>query len=87
MTNKELVINFLHGSISGQGSNLSIIGDKLFSYNTCIGQRKNGVVYANMTKYSTTTSRHQNYLRKGSILELSNTTIPINITKLDKFIS
>lgn len=62
MKNKEVCEEFMHHRIAS-GSNLVSTGDKLFSYNTCIAQwHPHGVLY-NETKYSTTTSRHQYYLR------------------------
>ena len=43
--------------------NLRIEGDKLFNYNTVIAQFKSeDEIYINMTKYSRSTSRIQNYL-------------------------
>lgn len=45
--------------------NLRIEGDKLFNYNTVIAQfESEDKIYINMTKYSTSTSRIQNYLLK-----------------------
>jgi hypothetical protein len=42
------------------GSSVSSSGDKLFSYGTVILQRlSNGQTIGNVTKYSTTTSKHQ----------------------------
>lgn len=46
----------------GSGSNCMSIGEKLYSYNTCIGQWVGNVVYINITKYSNTTTKLQNYL-------------------------
>ena len=37
-------------------------GEKLYSYNTCIGQWVDNIIYINITKYSTTTTKLQNYL-------------------------
>lgn len=46
-------------------NNLYIEDDKLFNYNTVIAQvGDDGYLYINMTKYSTSTSRIQNYLLK-----------------------
>ena len=39
---------------------LSFVGNKLYSYSTCIAKRVDNKVFINPTKYSTTTSCHQN---------------------------
>lgn len=64
MKNKEVCKEFICHRVAS-GSNLVSTGDKLFSYNTCIAQwHSNGVIY-NETKYSSTTSRHQSYLKSA----------------------
>ena len=64
MKNKEVCKEFICRRVAS-GSNLISTGDKLFSYNTCIAQwYPNGVIY-NETKYSSTTSRHQSYLKSA----------------------
>ena len=65
MTTVELIKNFIAGATEGKasGGRLRIENDKLINYNTTIAQRKNGLgVIINMTKYSPTTSKHQNRL-------------------------
>lgn len=61
-TNEDVVNAFMHGmTLSSQ--NLSSTGDKLMSYNTCIIQRfadTETIYVINMTRYSSTTSRHRN---------------------------
>ena len=46
----------------GSSSNCMSTEEKLYSYNTCIGQWVGNVVYINITKYSNTTTKLQNYL-------------------------
>ena len=68
MKNSEVCKVFVNGANEGNGSNLRIINNRLYSYNTCICERfVNGCGHYNFimneTKYSVTTSRHQYYLR------------------------
>lgn len=61
MRNKEVVIAFSHRekAKSSTGS-LWSTGNYLYSYNACIAEyTKDGKLYVNLTKYSTTTSHHQ----------------------------
>lgn len=46
-----------------QGS-VSVVGDKLYSYNTVIAEREYNYMLVNMTKYSPTTTVHQNLVMK-----------------------
>lgn len=65
MKNAELVKNFVYGDTKGKTANLKIEGDKLVSYNTVIAQRRAGkVMLINGTKYSPTTSKIQNMLKR-----------------------
>lgn len=64
MRNRDLIRAFYQGATSGKGSNLEIIGDKLVNYSTCILERTStGGFIFNITKYSSTTSRIQSYIR------------------------
>ena len=58
---KEVIDKFVSKQY-GSGSNCMSTGEKLYSYNTCIGQWVGDVVYINITKYSNTTTKLQNYL-------------------------
>ena len=64
--NNDFIEYFVRGGRDQKNcNNLHIRGDKLFSYNTVIAQvGEDGYLYINMTKYSTSTSRIQNYLLK-----------------------
>lgn len=64
MKNKEVCKEFIHRR-AAFGSHLVSTGDKLFSYNTCIAQFNGHALILNETKYSVTTSKHQNYLRNA----------------------
>lgn len=68
MKNSEVCKVFANGANEGNGSNMRIFNNRLYSYNTCICERfANGRgqynFIMNETKYSVTTSRHQYYLR------------------------
>lgn len=69
MTIKEIIWIFVerdnnHGDYHYASSVRCNLSDgKLHSYNTVIAQWHNGKLYINTTKYSVTTSRHQNYLK------------------------
>lgn len=68
MTNRELCKRFVAGAEEGKGSNMIIRDNRLYSYYTCICERvkdesgKVSFIY-NATKYSSTTSKQQSYLR------------------------
>lgn len=67
LTNKEMCIAFVKGSTKGvrNGSmSISTDGTKLLSYFTTIAERVGDTIIVNSTKYSVTTSRQQNLLRK-----------------------
>lgn len=61
MTNREVIDKFLVGE-PGKALNLYSTGEKLFSYSTCIAQYTRDGLIVNKTKYSVTTTRHQNTL-------------------------
>ena len=72
MRNEEVVIAFSHRerAKSSTGS-LWSTGDCLYSYSTCIAEyTKDGKLYVNLTKYSTTTSHHQT-LVKGHLFNVA----------------
>ena len=67
MTNFDVCVAFVNGSKNGAHSlsmSISHDGSKLFSYGTVIAQKlPNGAIILNDTKYSVTTSKHQNDIR------------------------
>ena len=72
MTTINLVKSFAQGATSGHTSKspyygdiyvTSIIGDILYSYRTPIAKRTNEGIILNKRKYSSTTSKLQNYIR------------------------
>lgn len=73
MRNADLVNNFINGACEGKGSNLKIEGNQLINYTTCIAYRIGNTVYLNNTKYSSTTSVHQNRIRREAynVVEMS----------------
>lgn len=66
MKNKELISNFINGESKGKCGNLSIKGNKLINYYTCIAYRIGNQIYLNAQKYSQTTTKNQNILRRES---------------------
>lgn len=97
MTNKEFIQKFCTGNFDEDKvyrcGNLTIQDDRLFSYSTCIAEFKYNphIVYINMTKYSPTTSRHQNLMRKYFEIYRSEfcwellTNVPINTKNLSRY--
>ena len=73
MTTIDLVKSFANGATSGKTGpsqyyngtvqRASIIGDILFSYTTPIAKRTNDGIILNKSKYSSTTSKLQGYIR------------------------
>lgn len=85
MRNKEVIDKFLQ-KLPASGSNLYSTGDKLINYNTTIAEWDSGRLYINNTKYSKTTSTHQNYIiyrtRYSDLVNLNKTNIPRGTTNL-----
>ncbi|MBO8161115.1 MAG: hypothetical protein H0Z24_05715 [Thermosipho sp. (in: Bacteria)] len=65
MTTYDLVKEFVYGGTHGSasGNRLRIEGDKLINYSTVIAYRYKRNIILNNTKYSPTTSKHQNRVR------------------------
>ena len=63
MKNQEVISKFVNFAESAATVNVRSTGDKLFNYETCIAQRHGGKIIVNVTRYSVTTSKMQNYLR------------------------
>lgn len=52
--------SYAYGPVLGDGKgHYYCVGDKAWSYNTCIWQRAGWLTIGNVTRYSETTSRHQ----------------------------
>lgn len=64
MRNQEVISKFVNFAESAATANVRSNGDKLFNYETCIAQRHEGKIIVNVTRYSATTSKMQNYLRR-----------------------
>ena len=88
MRNQEVISKFVHFAESAATANVRSIGDKLFNYETCIAQRHEGKVIVNVTRYSVTTSRIQNYLRgemaNKDVIEVAN--VPLGTFDLIPYI-
>ena len=82
-----IIIGSIHAE-SAATANVRSIGDKLFNYETCIAQRHEGKVIVNVTRYSVTTSRIQNYLRgemaNKDVIEVAN--VPLGTFDLIPYI-
>ena len=78
MTVYEVIEAFARGEMSGGASmckyypkgRLRIEGDKLYNYDTVIAYWFNGIMLINGTKYSSTTSKHQNRLKRQNVKKL-----------------
>ena len=78
MTTHEVIEAFARGEMSGGASRcknypkgrLRIEGDKLYNYNTVIAYWFNGIMLINGTRYSRTTSVHQNRLKRQDVKKL-----------------
>lgn len=83
-TNQEIIREFCNNRYSkGQNGSLRISDGRLYSYNTCIGEYlDNNTILVNVTKYSKTTSMHQNLLVLYSNSRLTIDNIERNTYKL-----
>ena len=78
MTVREVIEAFVRGMQSGGASKcksypkgrLRIEGNKLYNYNTVIAYWFNGIMLINGTKYSKTTSVHQNRLKRLNVKKI-----------------
>lgn len=66
MTNAEVMNEFVNGSCDKcSGGSVSLDGNCLYSFNTCIAQRMdNGMFLLNNVKYTITTTRHESMVKK-----------------------
>lgn len=97
MKNKDFIYKFCLGHFDDENTyrcgNLTARDGRLFSYNTCIAEFEYSIsLYINMTKYSRTTSRHQNLMmeffdkyRSDFCWEI-HTDVPINTKNLSRFV-
>lgn len=92
MKNIEVIDCFLKG-IALRGNNIWTTGEKLYSYNTCIAEKAVidgcSVMLINLTRFSTTTSRHRNTLIRrvfgSTIVRKYVTGVPKGATNLIKY--
>jgi len=84
MKNIEVIENFINGDTKGNTQHLKIEDNNLINYTTVIARRINGKIYLNATKYSQTTSKIQNMIRKSTqsklLIEVTSQEI-LNITE------
>lgn len=64
MKNIDLIENFVKGYEYGKGSNLYIEDGCLVNYNTIIAKRIDGGILIDTNRYSQTTTKNQNALRR-----------------------
>ena len=64
-SNQDIINAFVNGKsdVSNRNLRTNFNGTKLINYSTVIAQRINGKWYVNETKYSTSTSKIQTYVR------------------------
>lgn len=89
MRNEQVLIEFVNGATKGSnsGKNLRIEGDRLVNYGTCLCQRVNDSSFIlNDTKYSSTTSTHQNKLRRMLPRFEEVTNIPMGTNDLLEYV-
>lgn len=88
MRNQEVISKFVNFAESAATANVRSNGDKLFNYGTCIAQRHEGKIIVNVTRYSVTTSKMQNYLRRElsgyDVIKVTN--VPIGTCNLVPYI-
>ena len=76
MRNQEVISKFVHFAESAATANVRSTGDELFNYYAWIAQRHEGKIIVNVTRYSVTTSKMQNYLRgemaNKDVIEVAN---------------
>ena len=88
MRNQEVISKFVHFAESAATANVRSTGDKLFNYYTCIAQRHESKIIVNVTRYSVTTSKIQNYLRgemaNKDVIEVAN--VPLGTFDLIPYI-
>jgi hypothetical protein len=66
MRNDEVITKFIMGeSAHSSNKNLRTDGEKLINYNTVIAQKIGRTIVVSSTKYSSTTSKIQNQLKRA----------------------
>lgn len=92
MTTHDVVNHFVWGEEKGKasGGRLRIEGNRLVNYGTTIAQRMDSLVIVNITKYSRTTSVHQNRIchligENDNVIFVSN--VPEGAYDLKQFIA
>lgn len=82
------VINAFYDKKLGKNKNLTSTGNKLISYNTTIAERiyvdNITLIIKNITKYSSTTSKHQSLINKYNCV--TKNSVPRNIANLKLYI-
>jgi hypothetical protein len=84
--NIDVITNFVARFKAPKAGNLYVEGDKLINYYTVIGQYINGQLYVNSTKYSVSTSKIQNQLRKEAYSYIELQDIPMGCQDLARYI-
>lgn len=88
MKNQEVISKFVNFAESAATANVRSTGDKLFNYETCIAQHHGGKIIVNVTRYSSTTSKIQCYVRRElsvyDVIEV--TSVPIGTCDLVPYI-
>lgn len=78
MKNSDVMDMFLDGYINRYKTNcLRLEGGKLYSYNTLLARREGDKILLNTTKYSRTTSKCQNYIKRKILNYVAVENIPM----------
>ncbi len=88
MNNQSVINAFALGQkAKSSNGNLYSTADKLINYHTCIAQRlPNGTIVVNSTKYSTSTSKLQNWTRRTIQQYKEVVNVPIDTWDLKRFV-
>lgn len=85
MRNNDVIERFMRGyDAQNHSKNLVSFGSTLFNYNTKIAQHFGAITLVNGSKYSSTTSKHQNYIKNyGGLTIVLNKDDFFYITDMD----
>lgn len=86
--NSTVIENFVarFEDCQNHGESLRSVNGKLYNYGTVIGQYTHGNLIVNETKYSSTTSRLQNMLKREAYNYITVDNVPMNTSDLTKYV-
>ena len=87
MLSNQAVINAFINDKSASNTNLRSCNGKLVNYTTCIAQKMGDHIIVNMTKYSVSTSKIQNWVKRELCSYVPTTKhVPLGTQNLRDFI-